>query len=60
MLWFLFGVIVFLVMLVAVYRWAAARAPRGAFRGRGSYGGAGMVEKFREDDPQGERPDGPG
>ncbi len=57
MLWFLIGVIVFLALLTLVYRWAAGRAPKGAFRGRGSYGGAGVVEKFREDDPQSEQPD---
>jgi hypothetical protein len=59
MLWFLIGVLVFLAVLVLVYRWAAGKAPKGAFRGRGSYGGAGVVEKFREDDPQSEPADEP-
>ncbi len=55
MLWFLVGCVVFLLLVWPVYRWAAARAPKGAFRGRGSYGGAGIAEKFREDDPQSQR-----
>jgi len=59
MLWFLIGVIVFLAVLILVYRWASGKATKGAFRGRGSYGGAGVVEKFREDDPQGEQADEP-
>jgi len=51
-IWFLVGVIVFLAALLFVYRWAAGETPRkGAFRGRGSYSGAGVVEAFREDDP---------
>jgi len=40
-----------------VLLWAARRSSKGAFRGRGSYGGAGIVEKLREDDPQSERTD---
>ena len=59
MLWFLLGVIVTVALLALVYRWAAGKAPKGAFRGRGSYGGAGVVEKFREDDPQSESADRP-
>lgn len=59
MLWFLIGVIVFLAVLGFVYRWAAARAPKGAFRGQGRFGGAGVVEKFREDDPQSKPTDEP-
>ena len=52
MLWFFVAAVVFLLLLYLVYRWAAGKAPRGAFRGRGRYGGAGVVEKFREDDPR--------
>jgi len=59
MLRFVIGVIVFLAVLVFVYRWASGKAPKGAFRGRGSYCGAGVVEKFREDDPQSEPADEP-
>jgi hypothetical protein len=52
MIWFLVGVIVFLAALLLVYRWAAGKTPRkGAFRGRGSYSGAGVAEAFREDGP---------
>ncbi|MBA3788419.1 MAG: hypothetical protein H0X21_06955 [Actinobacteria bacterium] len=57
MLLFLIAVMVFLILLMSVYRWAARRSSKGAFRGRGSYGGAGIVEKFREDDPQSKRTD---
>ena len=59
MIWLLLGFVAFLTLVWLVYRWAAARAPKGAFRGRGSYGGAGVVEKFREDDPQSEQPGSP-
>ena len=56
--WVLLGAAAFLAVVWLVYHWAAARtAPKGAFRGRGSCGGAGVVEKFREDDPQSERAD---
>ncbi len=33
------------------------QSSEGAFRGRGSYGGAGVVEKYREDNPQSEQAD---
>ena len=48
MLWFFVGVAAFLGLIWLLYRWASARAPKGAFRGRGRYGGAGVVEKFSE------------
>ena len=57
MLWFFLGFAVFLALVWLSYRWAAARAPQGAFRGQGRFGGAGIVEKFREDDPRSKPPD---
>ncbi len=57
MLWFFLGIAAFVAIVWLVYRWAAARAPKGAYRGQGRSGGAGVVEKFREDDPQSAPPD---
>ena len=53
MLWLLVGAIVVCALLSLVYRWAARRAPKGAYRGQGRFGGAGVVEKFSEKDDDG-------
>lgn len=59
MVWFLIGVMVFLLLLFVAYRWAAGEAPKGAFRGRGSFSGAGLDDQFRDDDPQSEHSESP-
>jgi hypothetical protein len=57
MIWLLLGLAIFLVIVWLVDRWAASRAPKGAYRGQGRFGRAGIVEKFREDGPQSKRTD---
>jgi hypothetical protein len=57
MIWVLLALVAFLALVFLVYRWAAAKAPKGAFRGRGSFSGAGVDDQFRDDDPQSEQLD---